>query len=66
MWDPKKAEEFGGIDSAVNHALEIIFWPQGWQSGPIILKEQGPGLVAVVDVLETHIKSFPKSLILQK
>jgi hypothetical protein len=25
MWDPKKAEEFGGIDSAVNHALEIIF-----------------------------------------
>jgi hypothetical protein len=65
-WDPEKAEDFGGIDSAVNHAFEIIFCPQGRQSGPINFKEQGSGLVAVVDVLEAHIKSFPKSAILQK
>jgi hypothetical protein len=28
MWDPEKAEDFGGIDSAINHALEIIFAPK--------------------------------------
>jgi hypothetical protein len=28
-WDPEKEVDFGGIDCAVNHALEIIFYPGG-------------------------------------
>jgi hypothetical protein len=65
-WDPEKAEDFGGIDAAVNHALEIAFCPQGRKRGSIVLKERGPGLVAVVDVLAMHIKNFPNSAVLQK
>lgn len=64
--DPEKVEDYGGEDCAVNHGLEIIFCPQGRRDGPIVLKEQGPGLVAVVDVLEKWIQIYPKSMVLQK
>jgi hypothetical protein len=64
--DPEKVEDFGGKDCAVNHGLKIIFCPQGRRDGPIVLKEQGPGLVAVVDVLEKWIQIYLKSMVLQK
>jgi hypothetical protein len=65
-WDLEKEEEYGSVESAVNHAFEITFCPLGRKSGPIILKGQGPGLVAVVDILEQHTKAYPQSAILQK
>src|SRR4051794_4117940 len=56
-WDPEKGEDFGGVDCVVNHALEIIFCPGGRHAGPIILKECGPGLVAVEIVSIANLKS---------
>ncbi|EIW76615.1 hypothetical protein CONPUDRAFT_84591 [Coniophora puteana RWD-64-598 SS2] len=44
-----------GYEGAVNHALEMAFCPQSRRDGPIVLKERGPGLVAVVDVLQDTI-----------
>jgi hypothetical protein len=64
--DPEKVKDFGGEDCAVNHGLKIIFCPQGRRDGPIVLKGQGPGLVAVVDVLEKWIQIYLKSMVLQK
>ncbi|EJD08449.1 uncharacterized protein FOMMEDRAFT_151312 [Fomitiporia mediterranea MF3/22] len=40
-----------GTDGAVNRRLEVIFCPSGRQEG-IQLKERGPGLEAVVGVLQ--------------
>src|SRR5436189_2290388 len=65
-WDPEKEEDFGSVESAINHAFEIIFCPLGRRSGPITLKGRGPRLVAIVDILETQTKAFPQSAILQK
>ena len=64
--DPEKIEDFGGEDCAVNHALEIIFCPQGRRDGLIILKEKGPGLVSVVDILDHWTQAYPTSVVLQK
>jgi len=64
--DPNKVEDFGGADCTVNHALEITFCPQGRRDGPIILKEKGPGLVSVVDVLDNWIQAYPDLAVLQK
>jgi hypothetical protein len=64
--DPDKVEDFGREDCAVNHALDITFCPQGRQDGPIILKEKGPGLVSVVDVLDHWTQAYPTSAVLQK
>ena len=52
--DLDKVEDIGSKDCAVNHALEITFCPLGCQDGLIILKEKGPGLVSVVDVLDHY------------
>lgn len=64
--DPEKTEDFGGEDCAVNHALEITFCPGGRRNGPILLQEQGPGLVAIVNVLHKYIHAYPSSAVLQK
>ena len=64
--DPEKVEDFGGEDCAVNHALEITFCPQGRRDGPIVLKEKGPGLVSVVDVLDQWTQAYPSSVVLQR
>ena len=42
--DWEKVKDFGGKDCAVNHALEIVFCPQGHQDEPIILKEEAQAL----------------------
>ena len=64
--DLDKVEDFGGKNYAVNHALEVTFCPLGCQDGPIILKEKGPGLVSVVDVLDHWTQAYPTSAVLQK
>ena len=46
----EKVADFGEA-GALNNDLEVIFCPQGRQSGPIRLAERGPGLEAIVDVL---------------
>lgn len=63
--DPEDVENFGSEDSAVNHSLEVTFCPEGRKNG-IQLKERGPGLVAVVDVLRKYNKQFPGNAVLQK
>jgi hypothetical protein len=64
--NPEKVEDFGGENCAVNHALEVAFCPGGQRDGPIILKEKGPGLVGVVDLLDTWTQAYPQSTVLQK
>lgn len=63
--DPEKVEDFGE-EGAVNHALEVAFCPDSRKSGPIVFKECGTGLDAVVDVLRKYIEKFPYSAVLQK
>lgn len=46
----KSAENYGK-EGAINQDLEIAFYPQG-QAGPICLKETGPSLWAVAEVLD--------------
>jgi hypothetical protein len=55
-----------GDEGALNHALEITFAPQGRHNGPIVLKEQGPGLSAVVPILKEYLRRYPASAILLK
>ncbi len=66
--DPELVELFGSREAALNNALEVVFAPRGRLAGPnpFILIDQGPGLVAVVDVLRNIINEYPQSAILQK
>lgn len=60
--DPKKSEDLGGDDYAINWVLEATFCPNG-RLVPIVFTERGDGLVAVADVLEKYGK---ESILLQK
>lgn len=53
-----------GLEAAVNRELEILFGSRA--AGYLILREQGEGLWAVVDVLEQYISQYPESVILKK
>ena len=66
--DPEKLELYGSWESVLNQTLEVAFAPHGRKDGdqPFQLMEQGPGLVAVVDVLQEHLVEFPGSPILTK
>jgi hypothetical protein len=66
--DPQLVELYGTNEAAVNNVLEVTFAPQGRTDGPspFSLLDQGPGLVAVVDVLCRFICEFPQSVILKK
>lgn len=55
-----------GRQGAVNHILEVTFCPNGRKNEPIQLKERGPGLEAVVDVLAQYTSEFPTDTVLQK
>jgi hypothetical protein len=52
----------------LNQTLEVVFAPFGQKDGdcPFELLEQGPGLVALVDVLQEHLVEFLGSSILTK
>lgn len=63
--DEEKISDYGE-EGAFNHALEIAFCPGGRQKGPIVFKERGPGLIAIVGKLEAIIERFPESAVLQK
>ncbi|KAG2071439.1 hypothetical protein BDR04DRAFT_1117642 [Suillus decipiens] len=54
--DPDKVELYGSTEAALNNVLEVTF----------ALGEQGPGLVAVVDVIMAALNEFPNSMLLQK
>jgi hypothetical protein len=53
-----------GEEGAVNRQLEIILGLRA--RGPIILKERGPGILALADVFETYLGRYPESEILRK
>lgn len=61
----EEVQDFGE-EGALNHSLQVIFCPGGRSAGPVQFKEQGRGLVAVVDVLRTYIEKFPASVVIQK
>lgn len=66
--DPDAVEKYESREAAVNHALEIAFSPLGRRDGPcpFDLLDQGPGLVAVVDVLRDFLVETPGSAVLRK
>ena len=43
--------DFGDINSATNRALEISFGNRSETNGIVPIKEKGPGIIAVVDML---------------
>jgi hypothetical protein len=53
-----------GEEHAVNQQLEAILGSRA--KGPILLKEQGPGITALPDVLDRYLISYPTLVILQK
>lgn len=53
-----------GEEGAVNRQLEILLGSRA--KGPIRLKERGPSICAVTDVLDKYIARHPTSVILQK
>jgi hypothetical protein len=53
------------VEGALNRDLEITFCPKG-RCELIVLKEAGPGLEAVAEVLDEWTEKFPKSMVLQK
>ncbi|KAK7687035.1 hypothetical protein QCA50_009535 [Cerrena zonata] len=63
--DPSCVEDFGE-EGALNRDLEVIFCPHGRVKGPPVLRERGPGLVAVAGVLLAFIRRFPHNAVLQK
>ena len=62
--EPEVVQDYGA-EGALNQDLENIFCPKG-RVGPICLKETGPGLEAVAEVLDKWIEKHPKSVVLQK
>lgn len=62
--EPESVQDYGE-EGALNRDLENTFCPKGRRE-PISLKEAGPGLEAVADVLDEWIEKFPKSTVLQK
>ena len=66
--DPQLVELYGTNEAAVNNVLEVTFAPRGRVDGPspFPILEQGPGLVAIVDVLQRFITEFPQSAIMKK
>lgn len=60
-----KVEDFGAA-GALNNELEVVFCPLGRQKGPVVLKERGAGLEAIVDVLRRFTAEFPTDAVLQK
>ena len=50
--DDDKIEDMGPI-RALNHELECVISQR--HNGPISFKERGPGLEAIVDILESHL-----------
>jgi hypothetical protein len=66
--NPDKLELYGSRESVLNQTLEVAFAPRRRKDGdrPFKLLEQGPGLVAVVDVLQEHLVEFSGSPILTK
>ena len=61
----KPTQESIDEEGALNWELEITFCPQE-RHNPIVLKETGPSLEAVVDVLDKWTEKFPKSMVLQE
>jgi hypothetical protein len=53
-----------GEEYAVNRQLEVCLGSRA--HGPIQLKERGPGVVAIADILEQYLKEYPGSVILRK
>ncbi|KAH7904147.1 hypothetical protein BJ138DRAFT_976740, partial [Hygrophoropsis aurantiaca] len=66
--DPEKVEMYGSREAAFNQTLEVTFAPKGRSDGlcPFLLQERGPGLVAVVDILQDILNEFPESVLLHK
>ncbi|KAL5529773.1 hypothetical protein ACEPAG_5760 [Sanghuangporus baumii] len=63
--DPEKVDLIGSVAWAVNDAFEIVLAPKGRHHG-IELKERGPELVTVVDVLRRYTEAFSADVVLQK
>ncbi|KAG1889148.1 hypothetical protein F4604DRAFT_1546063, partial [Suillus subluteus] len=64
--DDEKIEDMGPI-GALNRELECVMGQR--HNGPISFKERGPGLEAVVDVLESHLiehHNSPETILLVK
>ncbi|KAG1836631.1 hypothetical protein DFJ58DRAFT_817985, partial [Suillus subalutaceus] len=64
--DDEKIEDMGPI-GALNRELECVMGQR--HNGPILFKERGPGLEAVVDVLESHLiehHNSPETILLVK
>ena len=57
-------EEDYGLEGAVNRQFEVRLGHR--RDGPVGLKERGPGLSAVIIVLENYLTELPKSVILKK
>jgi len=51
--------DLGDENSAVNHALEISFGDRSKTKGIVPIKEKGPGIIAVVDVLHRCLTVDP-------
>ena len=53
-----------GLEGGVNRQLEVTLGCH--THGPILLKERGPGVIALADVLKQYLEIFPCSVILEK
>ena len=62
--EPESVQDYG-VEGVLNRDLEITFCPKG-RCEPIVLKEVGPGLEVVTEVLDEWTEKFPKSMVLQK
>ena len=51
--------DFGDVNSAINRTLEISFGNRSKMNGIVPIKEKGPGIVAVVDVLHRCLTEDP-------
>ena len=55
-----------GVDAAVNRQLERMLGLRIGPSGTFTLKERGPGIEALADVLENFCERFPEDVRLAK
>jgi hypothetical protein len=58
-------DDYGSVEGALNHYLECKLAPRGRKDG-VQLLGRGPGLEAVVKILDTYITLHPENVLLQK
>lgn len=62
----EEVDDYGSAVGAVNRQLEVRLGPCTGRGNTFELKERGPGIEALADVLDRYLEAHPGDILLQK